>query len=216
MSPTRSSWTLTWDAKLTSNMAQKSKKWAAEGRPEPHSNITPKTYAKWHEKACPWIPQNIFWVYKSYNFQGLRLFQDKAPMEGNLGANLRPFWHPEKIKTLIFLAPDAFLASLYFWCFFSCCKMCFERQLGGQKVPQQPQEAARRLSGDGAGMAPKSTQERKPAQDAPDAPKRCSQTPFGDQFWSDFSNQFGIFCALPQAFLWSHVASLKAREYDIL
>ena len=65
--------------------------------------------------------------------------------------------------------------------FFSCFKMCLERQLGGQKVPQQPQEAARRLSGEGAGTAPKPTQERKPAQDAPDTPKRCCLNASGDQ-----------------------------------
>ena len=60
-------------------------------------------------------------------------------------------------------------------------------------MPEASQEAARRLSGDGAGMAPESTQERKSAQDAPDAPKRCSQTPFGTNFGMILTINLGYF-----------------------
>ena len=89
--------------------------------------------------------------------------------------------------------------------FFSCSKMCLERPTwrpeGAPTAPGGGQEALRR----GGGTAPKSTQERKPAQDASDTPKRCCLTPSGDHFFYHFGVLFGIFWVQPQCILWSHV-----------
>ena len=98
--------------------------------------------------------------------------------------------------------------------FFSCFKMCLERPTwrpeGAPTAPEGGQEALRR----GGGTAQKSTQERKPTQDASDTPKRCCLTPSGDHFSIILGFYFGYFAFSPNAFcgvmfsLWKHVGTI--------
>ena len=148
---------------------------------------TPKSYFEYINRGT----SKVYAVFKT-SPQGKAIFKPTCLRFGTL----------KGLKHSFIGFPRPSWRAFIFDPFFSCFKMCLERQLGGQKVPQQPQEAARRLSGEGAGTAPKSTQERKPAQDAPGTPKRCCQTPFGDQFFDDFRHQhWDILNSAPSLFV---------------
>ena len=98
--------------------------------------------------------------------------------------------------------------------FFSCFKMCLERPTwrpeGAPTAPEGGQEALR----SGGGSAQNSTQERKPAQDASDTPKRCCLTPSGTIFSIILGFYSGYFELSPNAFcgvmfsLWKHVGTI--------
>ena len=100
--------------------------------------------------------------------------------------------------------------------FFSCFKMCLERQLGGQKVPQQPQKAARRLSGEGGERHQNRPKSRNPPKTRQTPRKGAVWPPLGTTFSIILSFYFDILDSAPSHFVelcwvyWKHAMFLDS------
>ena len=118
--------------------------------------------------------------------------------------------------------------------FLSCFKMCLERQHCGQKVPQQPQKAARRLSGEGGERHQNRPKSGNPPKTRQTPQKGDARPPSGTNFFMIRGINLGYFELCPKPFcgvtlrLWKHVNTIFFHslhtilywigtfEYDIL
>ena len=161
-----------------------------------------KKYPKLIEKACPWTCQNRILSIGIVVFSRCTPFLRQSPEGKGFWSQLASILAPWAASNAHLKGSQGLLDEHLFLMIFSRASRCvLSGQLGGQKVFQQPQKAARRLSGEGGGRRQNRPKSENPPKTRQTPRKGAAWPPPGTTFSIILSFYFDILDSAPSHFV---------------